>query len=156
MKSFYWARVFVLDPWPLALNVCCRRTLSRAMSTESRSEDNPYDFRHLLRKTSQRRKLIKHYWAAAAELSPFGLVASTDVNFSKVFSGEYSEHDWTCIGLQLCKMHGASEWGYLPNNSWRSWINFFLKWLRCLLSRWARITFKQFTLFFNYFLFKAR
>ncbi|KAF0028446.1 hypothetical protein F2P81_019533 [Scophthalmus maximus] len=29
------------------------------LSVESRTEDNPYDFRHLLRKTSQRRKLIK-------------------------------------------------------------------------------------------------
>ncbi|XP_075903749.1 myosin-IIIa [Nelusetta ayraudi] len=38
-----------------------RRSLPRTMSTESRSEDNPYDYRHLLRKTSQRRKLIKHY-----------------------------------------------------------------------------------------------
>lgn len=32
-------------------------------SVESRAEeDNPYDFRHLLRKTSQRQRLIKHHW----------------------------------------------------------------------------------------------
>ncbi|XP_010765919.1 myosin-IIIa [Notothenia coriiceps] len=38
-----------------------RRSFPRMSSTESRTEDNPYDFRHLLRKTSQRRKLIKQY-----------------------------------------------------------------------------------------------
>ncbi|MED6287175.1 hypothetical protein CHARACLAT_013696 [Characodon lateralis] len=38
-----------------------RRSIPRMSSTESRSGDNPYDFRHLLRKTSQRRKLIKQY-----------------------------------------------------------------------------------------------
>ncbi|XP_053198542.1 myosin-IIIa isoform X3 [Scomber japonicus] len=38
-----------------------RLSISRLSSTESRTDDNPYDFRHLLRKTSQRRKLIKHY-----------------------------------------------------------------------------------------------
>lgn len=44
--------------------LCCvgRRSFPRMSSTESRTEDNPYDFRHLLRKTSQRRKLIKQYW----------------------------------------------------------------------------------------------
>uniref|UniRef100_A0A1A8CQF9 non-specific serine/threonine protein kinase n=2 Tax=Nothobranchius kadleci TaxID=1051664 RepID=A0A1A8CQF9_NOTKA len=38
-----------------------RRSVPRMSSMESRSGDNPYDFRHLLRKTSQRRRLIKHY-----------------------------------------------------------------------------------------------
>uniref|UniRef100_A0A087XQA4 non-specific serine/threonine protein kinase n=1 Tax=Poecilia formosa TaxID=48698 RepID=A0A087XQA4_POEFO len=38
-----------------------RRSVPRMSSTESRSGDNPYDFRHLLRKTSQRRRLIKQY-----------------------------------------------------------------------------------------------
>uniref|UniRef100_A0AAX7V0Q2 non-specific serine/threonine protein kinase n=1 Tax=Astatotilapia calliptera TaxID=8154 RepID=A0AAX7V0Q2_ASTCA len=39
-----------------------RRSVERKMaSTESRTEENPYDFRHLLRKTSQRQRLIKHY-----------------------------------------------------------------------------------------------
>ncbi|XP_047468034.1 myosin-IIIa isoform X2 [Mugil cephalus] len=38
-----------------------RRLGPRMSSTESRGEDNPYDFRHLLRKTSQRRRLIKQY-----------------------------------------------------------------------------------------------
>ncbi|XP_078794393.1 myosin-IIIa isoform X8 [Oryzias latipes] len=38
-----------------------RRSVPRMSSTESRTGDNPYDFRHLLRKTSQRRRLIKHY-----------------------------------------------------------------------------------------------
>ncbi|AWP21046.1 Myosin IIIA [Scophthalmus maximus] len=38
-----------------------RRSVPRMLSVESRTEDNPYDFRHLLRKTSQRRKLIKRY-----------------------------------------------------------------------------------------------
>lgn len=42
-------------------DVSVRRSMSRVSSTDSRTEDNPYDFRHLLRKTSQRRKLIKHY-----------------------------------------------------------------------------------------------
>uniref|UniRef100_A0A3Q1BQ25 non-specific serine/threonine protein kinase n=1 Tax=Amphiprion ocellaris TaxID=80972 RepID=A0A3Q1BQ25_AMPOC len=37
------------------------RSVPRMSSTESRTEDNPYDFRHLLRKTSQRRRLIKQY-----------------------------------------------------------------------------------------------
>ncbi|KAM6908133.1 myosin-IIIa [Lycodopsis pacificus] len=36
----------------------CRHSLPRMPSTESRTEDNPFDFRHLLRKTSQRRRLI--------------------------------------------------------------------------------------------------
>ncbi|KAG7266487.1 hypothetical protein CRUP_028436 [Coryphaenoides rupestris] len=39
-----------------------RCSLSRMSSMESGAEeDNPYDFRHLLRKTSQRRRLIKHH-----------------------------------------------------------------------------------------------
>uniref|UniRef100_A0A665X664 non-specific serine/threonine protein kinase n=1 Tax=Echeneis naucrates TaxID=173247 RepID=A0A665X664_ECHNA len=38
-----------------------RRSVPRMPSTESRTEENPYDFRHLLRKTSQRRRLIKQY-----------------------------------------------------------------------------------------------
>ncbi|XP_063339367.1 myosin-IIIa isoform X2 [Pelmatolapia mariae] len=38
-----------------------RRSVPRMASTESRTEENPYDFRHLLRKTSQRQRLIKHY-----------------------------------------------------------------------------------------------
>ncbi|XP_013860853.1 myosin-IIIa [Austrofundulus limnaeus] len=38
-----------------------RRSVPRMSSTESRTADNPYDYRHLLRKTSQRRKLIKQY-----------------------------------------------------------------------------------------------
>ncbi|XP_065805147.1 myosin-IIIa [Labrus bergylta] len=38
-----------------------RRSVPRMPSTESHAEENPYDFRHLLRKTSQRRRLIKHY-----------------------------------------------------------------------------------------------
>ncbi|KAM8823539.1 myosin-IIIa [Spinachia spinachia] len=38
-----------------------RPSLSRMPSTDSRTEDNPFDFRHLLRKTSQRRRLIKQY-----------------------------------------------------------------------------------------------
>uniref|UniRef100_A0A3Q3F2H5 non-specific serine/threonine protein kinase n=1 Tax=Labrus bergylta TaxID=56723 RepID=A0A3Q3F2H5_9LABR len=37
------------------------RSVPRMPSTESHAEENPYDFRHLLRKTSQRRRLIKHY-----------------------------------------------------------------------------------------------
>ncbi|KAM3860363.1 myosin-IIIa [Diretmus argenteus] len=38
-----------------------RHSVPRMPSTESHTEDNPYDYRHLLRKTSQRRKLIKKY-----------------------------------------------------------------------------------------------
>uniref|UniRef100_A0A3B3B3T4 non-specific serine/threonine protein kinase n=1 Tax=Oryzias melastigma TaxID=30732 RepID=A0A3B3B3T4_ORYME len=34
-----------------------RRSVPRMSSTESRTGDNPYDYRHLLRKTSQRRRL---------------------------------------------------------------------------------------------------
>lgn len=49
---------FVLEPFSLSRD---RRSAPRAASAQSRAEDNPYDYRHLLRKTSQRRKLIKHY-----------------------------------------------------------------------------------------------
>ncbi|XP_070709056.1 myosin-IIIa [Pempheris klunzingeri] len=38
-----------------------RLSVPRMPSTESGTDDNPYDYRHLLRKTSQRRKLIKQY-----------------------------------------------------------------------------------------------
>ncbi|XP_037613510.1 myosin-IIIa isoform X1 [Sebastes umbrosus] len=39
-----------------------RRSVPRMLSTDSRTDDdNPHDFRHLLRKTSQRRRLIKQY-----------------------------------------------------------------------------------------------
>ncbi|XP_055085933.1 myosin-IIIa isoform X1 [Periophthalmus magnuspinnatus] len=38
-----------------------RNSVPRMVSTESHKEDNPYDFRHLLRKTSQRQRLIKQY-----------------------------------------------------------------------------------------------
>lgn len=38
-----------------------RRSVPRTLSSNSQTKDNPYDFRHLLRKTSQRKKLIKHY-----------------------------------------------------------------------------------------------
>ncbi|XP_067108298.1 myosin-IIIa [Osmerus mordax] len=38
-----------------------RHSVPRMPSTESQTEDNPYDYRRLLRKTSQRRRLIKHY-----------------------------------------------------------------------------------------------
>ncbi|KAM9332958.1 myosin-IIIa [Pholidichthys leucotaenia] len=44
-------------PKPAKVN---RRSFSRASSTESRTGENPYDYRHLLRKTSQRQRLIKH------------------------------------------------------------------------------------------------
>ncbi|XP_044032781.1 myosin-IIIa isoform X2 [Siniperca chuatsi] len=46
---------------PANENSVDRRSVPRMPSTESRTEENPYDFRHLLRKTSQRRKLIKQY-----------------------------------------------------------------------------------------------
>eukprot|EP00066_Takifugu_rubripes_P017133 XP_011606399.1 PREDICTED: myosin-IIIa [Takifugu rubripes] len=38
-----------------------RRPLPRTLSADSQTKENPYDFRHLLRKTSQRTKLIKRY-----------------------------------------------------------------------------------------------
>ncbi|XP_030612150.1 myosin-IIIa isoform X2 [Archocentrus centrarchus] len=38
-----------------------RQSVPRMASTESRTDDNPYDYRHLLRKTSQRQRLLKHY-----------------------------------------------------------------------------------------------
>ncbi|XP_077410184.1 myosin-IIIa isoform X3 [Vanacampus margaritifer] len=37
--------------------------VARTPSADSRTDDNPYDFRHLLRKTSQRRRLIRQYRA---------------------------------------------------------------------------------------------
>uniref|UniRef100_A0A3Q3B8Y2 non-specific serine/threonine protein kinase n=1 Tax=Kryptolebias marmoratus TaxID=37003 RepID=A0A3Q3B8Y2_KRYMA len=46
---------------PMFSLVLDRRSVPRMSSTESRATDNPYDYRHLLRKTSQRRKLIKQY-----------------------------------------------------------------------------------------------
>ncbi|KAK5878186.1 hypothetical protein CesoFtcFv8_025618 [Champsocephalus esox] len=51
----------VTEPQPAKPVGDNRRSFPRMSSTESRTEDNPYDFRHLLRKTSQRRKLIKQY-----------------------------------------------------------------------------------------------
>ncbi|XP_036377268.1 myosin-IIIa [Megalops cyprinoides] len=38
-----------------------RHSLPRMPSTDSQAEDNPYDYRKLLRKTSQRQRLIKQY-----------------------------------------------------------------------------------------------
>ncbi|KAF7664658.1 hypothetical protein LDENG_00170440 [Lucifuga dentata] len=38
-----------------------RNSFPRMSSTESRAEENPYDYRHLLRKTSQRQRLIKQH-----------------------------------------------------------------------------------------------
>lgn len=38
-----------------------RRSVARTLSANSQTKENPYDFRHLLRKTSQRRKLIKQF-----------------------------------------------------------------------------------------------
>ncbi|KAG7487450.1 hypothetical protein MATL_G00023560 [Megalops atlanticus] len=38
-----------------------RHSLPRMPSTDSQAEDNPYDYRRLLRKTSQRQRLIKQY-----------------------------------------------------------------------------------------------
>lgn len=77
-KSFVSALIFLFPAWfqfgPMVvffipcvesvLSCFCadRRSVPRMLSTESRTEDNPYDYRHLLRKTSQRRKLIKQYW----------------------------------------------------------------------------------------------
>nr|XP_046227777.1 myosin-IIIa isoform X2 [Scatophagus argus] len=51
----------VTEPEPPKPATDNRRSVPRMLSTESRTEDNPYDYRHLLRKTSQRRKLIKQY-----------------------------------------------------------------------------------------------
>ncbi|XP_073344654.1 myosin-IIIa isoform X2 [Pagrus major] len=51
----------VTEPQPSKPAGDNRRSVPRMASMESHGEDNPYDFRHLLRKTSQRRKLIKHY-----------------------------------------------------------------------------------------------
>ncbi|XP_062377863.1 myosin-IIIa [Sardina pilchardus] len=49
------------EPPPPTLPKQKRPSLPRMPSTESEKEDNPYDFRKLLRKTSQRRRLIKQY-----------------------------------------------------------------------------------------------
>ncbi|XP_076147278.1 myosin-IIIa [Alosa pseudoharengus] len=49
------------EPTPPTLPKQKRPSLPRMPSTESEKEDNPYDFRKLLRKTSQRRRLIKQY-----------------------------------------------------------------------------------------------
>ncbi|XP_041923787.1 myosin-IIIa isoform X1 [Alosa sapidissima] len=49
------------EPAPPTLPKQKRPSLPRMPSTESEKEDNPYDFRKLLRKTSQRRRLIKQY-----------------------------------------------------------------------------------------------
>ncbi|XP_041670586.1 myosin-IIIa isoform X2 [Cheilinus undulatus] len=51
----------VTEPGPPKRGSDSRRSVPRMPSTESQAEDNPYDFRYLLRKTSQRRRLIKHY-----------------------------------------------------------------------------------------------
>lgn len=73
-KSFPSALIFSSPLWCCFCSVCLlcvgtvlslsrdRRSAPGMASAESRAEDNPYDYRHLLRKTSQRRKLIKHYW----------------------------------------------------------------------------------------------
>ncbi|CAJ1082668.1 myosin-IIIa [Xyrichtys novacula] len=51
----------VTEPGPPKRGNDNRRSVPRLPSTESQTEENPYDFRHLLRKTSQRRRLIKQY-----------------------------------------------------------------------------------------------
>ncbi|XP_062415251.1 myosin-IIIa [Pungitius pungitius] len=51
----------VTEPQPPRTACNDRFLLPRMPSTDSRTEDNPFDFRHLLRKTSQRRRLIKQY-----------------------------------------------------------------------------------------------
>ncbi|XP_044196292.1 myosin-IIIa isoform X1 [Thunnus albacares] len=51
----------VTEPEPPKAAKDNRSSVPRMSSTESRTDENPYDYRHLLRKTSQRRKLIKHY-----------------------------------------------------------------------------------------------
>ncbi|XP_077952269.1 myosin-IIIa isoform X5 [Gasterosteus aculeatus] len=51
----------VTEPQPPRTACNDRHSLLRMPSTDSRTEDNPFDFRHLLRKTSQRRRLIKQY-----------------------------------------------------------------------------------------------
>ncbi|XP_068566277.1 myosin-IIIa isoform X4 [Cebidichthys violaceus] len=51
----------VTEPEPARPACNDRHSLPRMPSTESRTDDNPFDFRHLLRKTSQRRRLIKQY-----------------------------------------------------------------------------------------------
>ncbi|XP_050922888.1 myosin-IIIa isoform X1 [Lates calcarifer] len=51
----------VTDPEPPKPATDNRNSVPRMPSTESQTEENPYDYRHLLRKTSQRRRLIKQY-----------------------------------------------------------------------------------------------
>ncbi|XP_024910277.1 myosin-IIIa isoform X5 [Cynoglossus semilaevis] len=51
----------VTDPEPPKPATDNRRSVPRMSSTDSQSEDNPYDYRHLLRKTSQRQRLIKQH-----------------------------------------------------------------------------------------------
>lgn len=57
-----------------------RRSVPRMPSAESHAEDNPYDFRHLLRKTSQRRKLIKQYWTQRWTFERFGYIIWSTVH----------------------------------------------------------------------------
>ena len=62
-----WSSVhFLPGPVSLYLLCCCvdRHSVPRLPSAEGQ-DDNPYDYRKLLRKTSQRRRLIKQYrdWA---------------------------------------------------------------------------------------------
>lgn len=51
----------VTEPPPAKANQDNRHSLPRMASTDSKKDDNPYDYRHLLRKTSQRQRLIKQY-----------------------------------------------------------------------------------------------
>uniref|UniRef100_A0A4W5LD88 non-specific serine/threonine protein kinase n=1 Tax=Hucho hucho TaxID=62062 RepID=A0A4W5LD88_9TELE len=58
-----WSSVhFLPGPFSLYLLFCCvdRHSVPRLLSAEGQ-DDNPYDYRKLLRKTSQRRRLIKQY-----------------------------------------------------------------------------------------------
>lgn len=72
LESFHLLSRFVsFCRWICSLPCCVRRrSVPRMPSTESQAEDNPYDYRHLLRKTSQRRKLIKQYWTLCPDLTP--------------------------------------------------------------------------------------
>uniref|UniRef100_A0A3Q1JFE1 non-specific serine/threonine protein kinase n=1 Tax=Anabas testudineus TaxID=64144 RepID=A0A3Q1JFE1_ANATE len=51
----------VTEPEPFKPATDNRLSVPRMPSTESQTEENPYDYRRLLRKTSQRRRLIKQY-----------------------------------------------------------------------------------------------
>lgn len=58
-----WSSVhFLPGPLSLYLLCCCvdRHSVTRLPTAEGQ-DDNPYDYRKLLRKTSQRRRLIKQY-----------------------------------------------------------------------------------------------